>query len=469
MILVATDIWSKFKSILEEKSSPVTYNTWIKPLELYKLDQENNKIIIKVPMPTHKAILSKEEWYNTLVDALFEITGINYEIQLLSEEDIQDLINNEDVVVNNNEVNNTSVSNTITNNIVNERKFDTNLKKDLTFDNYVIGDTNKFAKTTAMAVAQQPGKIYNPLFIFGKCGVGKTHLMHAIGNYINDNSNLRVLYTTSAAFRDDFINITSGSKEEVFNKSKDFRSKYWDIDVLIIDDIQFLVGAEKTQQEFFQIFEEFYNKGKQIVISSDTSPKDLNKLEERLKSRLTYSLPVDIFPPDFDLKVRILKEKLKSYSISKIITEDAIDYIANLYDGDIRPLIGAITRVEAYTAMYVPEKIDLKFVAEALGGDLTANIYSNTSIATIQRAVADYYQITVEAMKSKKRSNPIAYPRMLAMYLCRMLTEESTTIIGLEFGGRDHSTVIHAFDKITEDLKENKELQNIINEIKSKM
>ena len=465
MILVAIDIWSKFQSILEEKSSPVTFNTWIKPLELYKLDQENNKIIIKVPMLTHKAILSKEEWYNTLVDALFEITGITYEIQLLLEEEIQDLVNNEERVVNNVEVNNNPINNVV----VEERKFDTNLKKDLTFDNYVIGDTNKFAKTTAMAVAQQPGKIYNPLFIFGKCGVGKTHLMHAIGNYINDNSNLRVLYTTSAAFRDDFINITSGTKEEVFNKSKYFRNKYWDIDVLIIDDIQFLVGAEKTQQEFFQIFEEFYNKGKQIVISSDTSPKDLNKLEERLKSRLTYSLPVDIFPPDFDLKVRILKEKLKSYSISKIITEDAIDYIANLYDGDIRPLIGAITRVEAYTAMYVPEKIDLKFVAEALGGDLTANIYSNNSISTIQRAVADYYEITVEAMKSKKRSNPIAYPRMLGMYLCRMLTEESTTRIGLEFGNRDHSTVIHAYDKITEDLKENKELQNIINEIKSKM
>ena len=457
MILVATDnIWSEFLSILSNKVNPMSYSTWINPLKLYKLDQENNKIIIIVPMMVHKKIL-ENNWYEIMENTLFDITGITFKIEFVLEQQLNEIPNElkkEDVSIE----------------IIEEKPiFETNLKKELNFDTYVVGETNYFAKTTAMAVAQQPGKIYNPLFIYGKCGVGKTHLMQAIGNYIVDNSDLRVLYTTSAAFRDDYVNISNGTKEEIIDKSKYFRSKYWDIDVLIIDDIQFLVGAEKTQQEFFQIFEELHSKNKQIIISSDTSPNDLKKLEERLKSRLTYALPVDIFPPDFDLRCRILKDKIKKYSISNLITDDAIEYIANLYETDVRPLEGAITRLQAYTAMYVPDKVDLKFTMEALGNDSTKNIYSNNSISVIQKVVADYYELTVEVLKGKKRSNNIAYPRMLAMYLCRMLTEESFPRIGLEFGGRDHSTVIHACDKITQDLKDNKKLQEIVNEIKAKI
>ncbi|MBR1417144.1 MAG: chromosomal replication initiator protein DnaA [Bacilli bacterium] len=453
--MVADKIWSEFLSILSSKDSPInpmTYNTWIKPLELYKLDQENNKIIIKVPMPVYKTIL-KTHWYEIIEKTFYDITNITYEISFILENEIIEE-NSNNLIVDNIEI------------IDTKPKFDTNLKKEFTFDTYVIGETNRFAKTTAMTVAQQPGIVYNPLFIYGKCGVGKTHLMQAIGNYIVENSNLNVLYTSSTVFRDDYVNITSGSKDDIVNKSKYFKNKYWDVDVLIIDDIQFLAGAERTQDEFFQIFEEFISKNKQLIISSDTSPKDLKRIEERLKSRLTYSLPVDIFPPDFDLKCRILKEKLKNFSIKDLITEDAIEYIANLYEGDIRPFIGAITRIEAFAAMDVPKVIDLKFVMDALGDDVTKNIYSNSSISVIQKAVADYYEITVDAMKGKKRSNAIAYPRMLAMYLARMLTEDSTTKIGLEFGGRDHSTVIHAIEKITEDLKDNKKLQEIVNEIK---
>jgi len=458
MILVNTDVWSSFQNSMKEKVVDITYNTWIKPLKLYQLDQENNKIIIIVPMPSYKNILNTN-WYEEIEKTLFEITGITYEISFVLEDELLEqsveVIKQEEIVDKKEFINN--------------KTFDSNLKKDFTFDNYVIGETNKFAKTTAMTVAQQPGVVYNPLFIYGKCGVGKTHLMHAIGNYIVEHSNLKVLYTTSAVFREDYVNLTSGSKEDIMNKSQDFKCKYYDCDVLIIDDIQFLAGAEKTQQEFFQIFEEFHSKNKQIIISSDTSPNDLKKLEERLKSRLTFSLPVDIFPPDFDLKCRILKEKIKKYSIGDLITEEAIEYIANLYDGDVRPLEGAITRLQACTAMYVPEKIDLKFTMESLGRDASINIYANNNINQIQKAVADYYEITVETLKGKRRSANIAYPRMIAMYLSRMLTEESFPRIGMEFGGRDHSTVIHAVDKITEDLKENKKLQEIINEIKAKI
>ena len=454
MILVETDLWSKFLSILSNNVNDVTFNTWFKPLKLYKLDQENNNIIISVPMQSYKELL-RNKWYEIIENTLFEITGITYDISFISK---QDLLEEQKQELDN-----------LNNNIEINQEFSTNLNPEYTFDNYVMGETNKFAKTTAMAVASQPGKVYNPLFIYGKCGVGKTHLMHAIGNYIVENSNLKVLYTKSLDFRDEFINISSGTKEEIATKSQYFKNKYFNLDVLIIDDIQFLVGAEKTQQEFFQIFEELHSKNKQIIVSSDTSPDDLKKLEERLKSRLTFSLPVDIFPPDFDLRVRILKDKIKKYSISNLITDEAIEYIANLYDNDIRPLEGAITRIQAYTAMYVPEKIDLDFVMEALGNSTSKNIYANNSISTIQKAVADYYNITVETLKSKKRSKNIAYPRMLAMYLSRMLTEESQERIGLEFGGKDHSTVIHAINKIDKDLKENKQLQEIVNEIKIKI
>ena len=450
MILVETDLWSKFLSILSNNVSDITYNTWFKPLELYKLDQENNKIIIKVPMNMFKEILNTK-WYDIIENTLFDITNITYEISFISEQDILD----KDEQKINEEIN-----------IIEDNfEFETNLKKEYTFDNYVIGETNKFAKTTAMAVASQPGKLYNPLFIYGKCGVGKTHLMHAIGNFIVDNTNLRVLYVKSLDFRDEFVNISSGNKEEVVIKSKYFKKKYFNVDVLIIDDIQFLVGAEKTQQEFFQLYEELHSKNKQIIISSDTSPDDLKKLEERLKSRLNFSLPVDIFPPDFDLRVRIIKDKIKKYSISSLITDEAIEYIANLYDSDVRPLEGAITRIQAYTAMYVPEKIDLKFVLEALGNDTSKNIYSNNSISTIQKAVADYYEITVEALKSKKRSKNVAYPRMLAMYLSRMMTEESLPRIGLEFGGKDHSTVMHSCEKIEQEMKHNKSLAEEIDKL----
>ena len=454
MILLEADLWSKFLSILSNDVNDVTYNTWFKPLELYKLDQENNKIIIKVPMYSYKELL-KNKWYELIENTLFDISGITYDISFISEQDI--LEEKENKFNDNIEI------------IEEIHEFKSNLNEDYTFDNYIVGETNKFAKTTALAVAAQPGKIYNPLFIYGKCGVGKTHLMHAIGNYIVKNSKLKVLYTKSLDFRDEFVSISSGSKEEIALKSKYFKEKYFDVDVLIMDDIQFLVGAEKTQQEFFQLFEELHSKNKQIIISSDTSPDDLKKLEDRLQSRLTFSLPVDIFPPDFDLRVRILKNKIKKFSISELITDEAIEYIANLYDSDVRPLEGAITRVQAYTAMYVPEKIDLKFVMEALGNETSKNIYANNSISTIQKAVADYYEITVEALKSKKRSNNIAYPRMIAMYLSRMLTEESQERIGLEFGGKNHSTVIHAINKISNDLKENKKLQEIVNEIKIKI
>ena len=459
MILVNTDIWSNFLSILNKKVTPITYNTWFKPLKLYEMDQKNGKIIIQVPMSIHKKML-ETSWYDLMISTFNELTGINFDIKFVLE---QDIINDKT----NNGVDNDNVINS---EVIENTKFDSNLRKEFTFDNFVVGDTNKFAKTAALAVAQQPGKIYNPLFIYGKSGLGKTHLMHAIGNYIMDNSNLKVLYTTSDTFRDDYTNITSSNnREDTFNRSSQFKNKYRDIDVLIIDDIQFLVGAEMTQQEFFHTFEELHSHNKQIIISSDRSPDDLKLLEERLRSRFAWGLPVDIWPPDFDLRCRIIKDKIKHLTIANQIDEDIIEYMANACDTDVRSLEGVINRLVAYTAMYVPSKIDLDFAREALGDFISKNIYSTNDISMVQKAVADYYGLTVDVLKGKKKSKNIAYPRMLAMYLSRMLTDESFPKIGLEFGARDHSTVMHACDKIALDLKNNKKLQEIINEIKGKI
>ena len=452
MILVIDNIWSTLMDDLQLKIAPITYATWFNSLKLHEIDKDNAKIVIQVPMQIHKKML--ETTYNDIIiSTLQEITGIIFDISYVLEEDLEET----------KEV----VDNSI---VINNNKYDTNLKSEFTFDNFIVGDTNKFAKMTAYAVAQQPGKLYNPLFLYGKSGLGKTHLMHAIGNYIHDNTNLKVLYTTSGEFRDDFTNITSNdNKEDTFSKANNFKNKYRDIDVLIIDDIQFLVGANKTQEEFFHTFEELHSHNKQIIISSDRSPEDLKSIEERLKSRFAWGLPVDIYPPDFDLKCRIIKSKIKNLDIADKLNEDVIEYMANACDSDIRNLESIINRLVAYTAIYVPKDIDLEFAREALGDRVAKNPYTTNDISMIQKAVADYYEITVEALKGKKRSKNIAYPRMLAMYLSRMLTDESFPRIGLEFGGKDHSTIIHAVDKITKDLKENKKLQEIIDEIKAKL
>ena len=351
-----------------------------------------------------------------------------------------------------------------------DEKFVTNLKKEFTFENFVTGDTNKFAKTAAIAVAQAPGKIYNPLFIYGKSGLGKTHLMHAIGNYIVEHTDLKVLYTTSDSFKDDYTSIaTTMRQDERSDRAEKFRNKYRDVDVLLIDDIQFLVGAEKTQQGFFHTFNELHSKNKQIIITSDRSPDDLKLLEERLRSRFAWGLPVDIYPPDYELRCRIVKDKIKYLNIANMLPEEVINYIANSCDTDVREIEGAINRLSAYIAVYAPTEITLDFAMEALGDYVNNNIYSMSDISVVQKAVADYYGISVEALKGKKKSKNIAYPRQLAMYLARLLTNESFPRIGLEFGGRDHSTVIHAVDKIESDLKDNKALNEIINEIKAKI
>ena len=453
IVLKSEELWDKFLSAMQEKMNPISFNTWFKPLKLQELNIKDNKIIIQVPMGVHKTTL-ETSWHQVIEETLQELTGNTFELVYV----LEDLQATKEKSDDKNKSKKT-----------NEEVFVTNLKKEFTFDNFVTGDTNKFAKTAAIAVAEAPGKIYNPLFMYGKSGVGKTHLMHAIGNYITEHSNLKVLYTTSDSFKDDYTNIAGGTNDNSFERAEYFKNKYRDVDVLLIDDIQFLVGAEKTQQGFFHTFNELHDKNKQIIITSDRSPEDLKLLEERLRSRFTWGLPVDIYPPDYELRCRIIRDKIRYLNLSTMMNDDVINYIANSCDTDVREIEGAINRLQAYTAVYAPPNITLEFAMEALGDYVNNNIYSISNITVVQKAVADYYGITVEALKGKKKSKNIAYPRMLGMYMARIMTNESFPRIGLEFGGRDHSTVIHACDKIEEDLKDNKQLQEIINEIKTKI
>ena len=453
IVLKSEELWDKFLSAMQEKMNPISFNTWFKPLKLQEFNTKDNKIVIQVPMGVHKTTL-ETSWHQVIEETLQELTGNTFELAYILEDFQATKEKNEDKIKSKK---------------ANEEVFVTNLKKEFTFDNFVTGDTNKFAKTAAIAVAEAPGKIYNPLFMYGKSGVGKTHLMHAIGNYITEHSNLKVLYTTSDSFKDDYTNIAGGTNDNSFERAEYFKNKYRDVDVLLIDDIQFLVGAEKTQQGFFHTFNELHDKNKQIIITSDRSPEDLKLLEERLRSRFTWGLPVDIYPPDYELRCRIIRDKIRYLNLSTMMSDDVINYIANSCDTDVREIEGAINRLQAYTAVYAPPNITLEFAMEALGDYVNNNIYSISNITVVQKAVADYYGITVEALKGKKKSKNIAYPRMLGMYMARIMTNESFPRIGLEFGGRDHSTVIHACDKIEEDLKDNKQLQEIINEIKIKI
>ena len=400
-------------------------------------------------MPFHKKFLN-DNYYELIEEIINSITGTNYDLEFMIKEDLEAIDTN---VENTNEI---------------HKKINSNLNDKYTFNNFVVGDSNRFAQTAAMAVAEQPGKIYNPLFIYGKSGLGKTHLMHAIGNYVEEHSNKTVLYIKSEEFISDFIGINK-KDDNNFDIIDHFKEKYRNIDVLMIDDIQFLGGATKTQDEFFHTFTSLYDSNKQIIISSDRSPDDLKILEERLLTRFRWGLTVNINPPDFELRCKILQEKMSGHEVANLVNNEVIEYIAANCENDVRHLEGAITRLYAYAAMMCPKVINLEFAVDALKDYIGQSPYVTNDIQRIQKAVADYFKITVDDLKSKKRNSNINHPRQIAMYLCRMTTEETIVKIGLEFGNRDHSTVLHSYEKIAEELKTNFELKEQIEEIKNKI
>lgn len=447
-------IWANFLNSIKNEMTSLSFNTWFKDTELY--EYKDGVVKILVPMPAFKNHLNR--YYDLIQEKLKDIINEEVEIQFYIKEELEEENNLINDYINKNE-----------DNIVEkvEYRHKSNLNKSYTFENFIVGNSNKFAQAAALDVAENPGKIYNPLFIYGNSGLGKTHLMHAIGNYIEENSNKKVLYVTSEEFRNDFVNINRRDSDgNNYNDVEYFKNKYRNIDVLIIDDIQFIQSATKTQEEFFHTFTNLYNDNKQIIISSDRSPDDLKALEDRLRTRFCWGLTADIYPPDFDLRIAIIKKKIIGDSIKKHIPDDVIEYIASNVGSDVRHLEGAITRLLAYSTIMSGSEITLDLAIDALKDIVNTGYGEKNSINRIQRIVAEYFQIDVADMKSKKRSANLAFPRQVAMYLCRKFTDESFPKIGIEFGGKDHSTVMHSVEKIEKEIINNRELANIIEKLK---
>lgn len=445
-----TKLWENFLNLIKDKISPISYETWFSDTKLYKI--ENKNIYIIVPMNIHKKNI-QENYSDILKETINDLTGTNFEFIFLLDEEI-----NKDEIKNINE------------GVPFNNPVQANLNPNYTFDTFVIGEANRIAFTAAFAVAERPGKAYNPLFLYGSSGLGKTHLMQAIGNYIIDTTNKKVLYITSDKFKSDFIAINKRKNDENnIEYVESFKDKYRNIDVLIIDDIQFLAGANESQNEFFHTFNELHQEGKQIIISSDRSPDDLKLLEERLRTRFNWGLAVNIFPPEYELRIEILKKKLSAHEIARPIKDDVLIFIANNCAADVRKLEGALNRLFAYTAIFNKDVIDIDVAKDALSDYLSSTAYIKNNIQKIQKIVSDYYQVTIEDMNSKKRNSKVAFPRQVAMYLSRQLTDESFPRIGIEFGGRDHTTVIHACNKIDLEIKNNKEFKNTIELLKKKL
>ncbi|MFA5603882.1 MAG: chromosomal replication initiator protein DnaA [Bacilli bacterium] len=441
------NIWDNFLKKMNNNLAPMLYEAWFADTKLISLHE--NKATVLVPMLIHKKHL--KENYNTLIENIFnEVTGSNFIFDYFTEEEIEKLKDEQIEIIEEESTN----------------SFASNLNPKYLFENFVVGESNRFAKTTAIAVAEKPGIMYNPLFIYSNSGLGKTHLMHAIGNYIVSNSNKKVLYVTSEQFVNDFIELYRKNKNDNnLNEVENFKRKYRDIDVLMIDDIQYLEVANKTQQEFFNTFNELHTNNKQIIISSDRSPDDLKQLEDRLRTRFTWGLMVDIMPPDFDLRLSIIEKKIEGNGLNNSFPQEVKEYIASNCIGDIRKLEGAITRVVAYAAMMSGSDITLTLTVEALKDYFGKCITAKNNIEHVQQLVANLYNITIEDLKGKRRVTNIAVPRQIAMYICRTVYNEPFAKIGSMFGGKDHTTVMHSVDKINKELKNNINLDKEINKI----
>lgn len=443
------ELWEKTLNIIKSELSEVSFNTWIKSCE--PISMSSDTIKISVPNAFTQEILEKR--YKDLVaNSIKAICSKLYTIQFLIASEVQG-----------NEEENKKQKRSLNNDkkiIVND-EMNTNLNPKYTFDSFVIGNSNRFAHAASLAVAESPAKAYNPLFIYGGVGLGKTHLMHAIGHYVlQNNKNAKVVYVSSEKFTNELINAIKDDKNE------DFRNKYRNVDVLLIDDIQFIAGKERTQEEFFHTFNALHDANKQIILSSDRPPKEIPTLEDRLRSRFEWGLIADIQVPDFETRMAILKKKADVEKLN--VANEVMVYIATKIKSNIRELEGALIRIVAYSSL-TNREITVDLASEALKDIISKKQSKHITIEIIQDVVANYFNLRVEDLKSQRRTRNVSYPRQIAMYLSRKLTDMSLPKIGEEFGGRDHTTVIHAYEKISESLNNDESLQHTINDITKKL
>ncbi|PRR81388.1 chromosomal replication initiator protein DnaA [Clostridium vincentii] len=441
------ELWEKTLNIIKGEMSEVSFNTWIKSCEPISISL--NTIKISVPNSFTQDILEKR-YKDLLANSIQAICSKLYTIEFLIATDIQP---DEPTI----KVPNKRKQNVIT---VND-EMTTTLNPKYTFDSFVIGNSNRFAHAASLAVAESPAKAYNPLFIYGGVGLGKTHLMHAIGHYIlQNNPNSKVVYVSSEKFTNELINSIKDDKNE------EFRQKYRSVDILLIDDIQFIGGKERTQEEFFHTFNALHDANKQIILSSDRPPKEIPTLEDRLRSRFEWGLIADIQIPDFETRMAILKKKAEVENLN--VPNEVMVYIATKIKSNIRELEGALIRIVAYSSL-TNRQITVELATEALKDIISKKQGKNITISIIQDIVSSYFDLRVEELKSQRRTRNVSYPRQIAMYLSRKLTDMSLPKIGDEFGGRDHSTVIHAYEKISDNLKTDESLQHTVADIIKKL
>ncbi|MCC3376770.1 chromosomal replication initiator protein DnaA [Cohnella sp. REN36] len=441
-----TEIWQQVLSVIQTKLSKPSYDTWFKATKANFLNEET----VVVTAPTTFAAEWLETRYtklvsSTLSDYLDRPVEVKFAIEEIRPSEPPMPLSPMPVVKA----------------VAPDESVAHMLNPKYTFDTFVIGAGNRFAHAASLAVAEAPAKAYNPLFLYGGVGLGKTHLMHAIGHYILEhNPSSKVVYISSEKFTNEFINAIRD------NRGESFRNKYRNIDVLLIDDIQFLAGKDGTQEEFFHTFNALHEEHKQIIISSDRTPKEIPTLEERLRSRFEWGLITDIQPPDLETRIAILRKKAKAENLD--IPNEAMIYIANMIDSNIRELEGALIRIVAYSSL-TNQDVSAHLAAEALKDILPTGRNRLITIQDIQQRVGEFYGLKLEDFKARKRTKAVAYPRQIAMYLSRELTDYSLPKIGDAFGGRDHTTVIHAHEKITQQLKVDQELYKILNNLTEKI
>ncbi len=441
------------KMKLEYCSSNISYTTWIAPLTVYEVKDNTVYILVKL-----KASLEhiQDKYLLPFKVCIAEVTGTEYEVEFVT--DSPKVIK---------EKKESSVQKTRVNAIYEKA----NLNPKYTFDTFVVGSNNNFAHAASLAVAESPGEIYNPLFLYGGVGLGKTHLMHSVAHYILEHDpSKKVLYVTSETFTNELIDALKVGKNGNELAMTTFREKYRNNDVLLIDDIQFIIGKESTQEEFFHTFNHLHTSGKQIIISSDKPPKDIETLEARLRTRFEWGLIADISSPNYETRMAILQKKIELDHLEKYnIPNDVLEYIATNVKTNIRELEGSLNKLIALYKLNNNESIDIALAAEALKDIISSDNKREVTPELILDIVSDHFGVSIADLKGGKRNAEIVFPRQIAMYLIRNMTETSLKAVGVILGGKDHSTIKHGIEKIENELQADETLSNTINIIKKKI
>jgi len=434
-------LWGDAFNLLKGEMTEISLNTWVKPIK--PLELRDNTIFFEVQLEFTKNMLEKR-YYALIKNAFLSACGKKFDIKFLLPSDMQ----GQEMPPG------TEVFHKPSPQLA-------SLNPDYVFDNFVVGNSNQFAHAAAVAVAEAPANAYNPLFLYGNSGLGKTHLMQAICHYVaKENPKMKIMYVSSEKFTNELINAIRDERTD--ERSNAFREKYRNVDMLLIDDIHFIAGKERTQEEFFHTFNTLYENKKQIVISSDNPPSKIETLEDRLRSRFEQGLIADLQPPDYETRVAILRKKALAENI--LVPDDVTEYIANNFQANIRNLQGALTRVIAFASL-TGNDINLDLAYDTLKDIIAKNNINNIDIPYIIDAVSKHYSISSKELVSRKRNKEIAFPRQVAMFLCRKYTSYSLPKIGREFGGRDHTTVLHSVDKIKFMLKSDFSLNSDIETI----